>query len=332
MKYVIDNLKKIEMCITSTCNLKCKHCYQHFEKNKFIISKEKIVEIIEYACAHGCEQIILSGGEVFTRKDIYEILDYIFEKKLDLVLVTNGTLIDLEKIKKYRHKNILFQISIDGDEKRHDERRGNGNYKKTINSIKKLKELGFKVKANVTLDNNNYKSIPDIIKNPFFDEVTFLPVANVGAAKLNNFSKSLNELSDCIQMLYRNVPKTRKLCDKCCIFPNGLSINYDGYVYPCSIARDFKIFPMGNINDCRINKIIDNFCKKEEALQFFNYTGNNQIKKCSNCSKNNKCNQGCRMRAFKFFGDMYDCDPFCCKIFNNEYENIDYADLYWGNK
>lgn len=332
MQYTVDNLRKMEMCITSKCNLKCKHCYQHFEKNQFVINKDKVIEIIEYACNHGCKQIILSGGEVFTRNDIYDILDYIFFKKLDLILVTNGTLIDLDKIKKYKGKNILFQISIDGDEKCHDERRGKGNYKKAIDSIKKLREYGFRIKANVTLDNNNFNSIVDIINNPLFDEITFLPVANVGAAKLNNSDKSLDELNDCIELLYKSVPKTRRLCDKCCIFPNGISINYDGYVYPCSIARDFKIFPLGNINEKPINKIINDFCEKEEAKQFFNYKRNDQIKKCKECPKNSDCNQGCRMRAFKFFGDMYKSDPFCCKIFNNEYKDLDYADLYWGNK
>lgn len=328
----ITNLKKMEMCITSTCNLKCKHCYQHFEKNKYIISKDKVIEIIDYACDHGCKQLILSGGEVFTRQDIYEILDYVFSKDLELILVTNGTLIDLEKIKNYIGKKLLFQISIDGDEKWHDERRGKGNYSKTIDTIKKLKEYGFKVKANVTLDNDNYKMIPSIINNELFDEVTFLPVANVGAAKLNNLNQSCNELNECIEILYKNTPKTRTICDKCSIFPNGLSINYDGLVYPCSIARDFKILPIGNIIEKPIHDVIDEFCNTKEAQQLFEYKGNNQIEKCKNCSKNKMCNQGCRIRALKFSGNIYDADPFCCKIFNGEYKNIDYSDLYWGNK
>lgn len=328
----ITNLKKMEMCITSTCNLKCKHCYQHFEKNKYIISKDKVIEIIDYACDHGCKQLILSGGEIFTRQDVYEILDYVFSKDLELILVTNGTLINLDKIKRYINKKLLFQISIDGDEKWHDERRGKGNYSKTISTISKLKEFGFKVKANVTLDNDNYKMIPSIINNELFDEVTFLPVANVGAAKLNNLNQSCNELNECIEMLYKNTPKTRTICDKCSIFPNGLSINYDGFVYPCSIARDFKMLPLGNILEKPIKDVIDEFCNTKEAKQLFEYKGNDQIEKCKNCCKNKMCNQGCRIKALKFSGSIYDADPFCCKVFNGEYKDIDYSDLYWGNK
>ena len=101
MKKEITNLNKMEMCITSTCNLKCKHCYQHFEKNKYFISQNKIFDTINYAVDHGCKFLVLSGGEFFTRPDAYEILDFVTKKNLDITLVTNGTLINFEKIKKY---------------------------------------------------------------------------------------------------------------------------------------------------------------------------------------------------------------------------------------
>ncbi len=328
----INDLRKMEMCITSTCNLKCKHCYQHFEKNKYNIDKNKIFEIIDYAYSHGCKQIILSGGEIFMREDIYEIIKYISLKKIEITLVTNGTLIDIEKISQFRNQKLIFQISIDGDEKRHDDRRGKGNYVKTLNVIRELKKIGYKVKANVTLDNDNYRFVPNIINNKLYDEVTFLPVANVGAAKLNGKSKSSNELNQYIELLYKTVPKTRTICDKCCIFPNGISINYDGFVYPCSIARDFKLIQMGNIFDKSISKIIDDFCGTEVAKRLLNYKSNNQIEKCRKCMNKEKCNQGCRIRALKFNGNLLKPDPFCCKIFNGEYKNIDYSDIYWGNK
>ena len=330
MKKEINNLNKMEMCITSKCNLKCKHCYQHFEKNKYILSKKQIFDTIDYAINHGCKYLILSGGEFFTRADSYEILDYVLDRNLDLTLVTNGTLIDTNKILKYVGKKLTFQISIDGDEKSHDDRRGKGCYSKTINNIRKLNEMNFKVKINVTLDNNNAQSIFEIIDNEDFKELTFLPVANAGAATINESGISSTDLNDCIEVLYKNTAKTRNICDKCCLFPNGLSINYDGVVYPCSIARDFKLFPMGNINDDSISNIINKYLNSNESDMFLQYKGNDQIAKCSKCKNNKLCNQGCRMRAFKVNGSLLSEDPFCCKIYNHEYENIDYSNIYWG--
>ena len=330
MKKEIKNLNKMEMCVTSKCNLTCKHCYQHFEKNQFIISKEKIFEVLNYAIDHGCKFLVLSGGEFFTRPDAYEILDFVTSKNLDLTLVTNGTLIKKDKIAKYVDKKILFQISIDGDEKKHDDRRGKGNYKKTIEIIKYLNSLNFRVRINVTLDNDNCDSIFDIINNEDFKEITFLPVANAGAAIINEKGKSSDDLNNCIEVLYKHTTKTRDICDKCALFPNGISVNYDGNVYPCSIARDFKMFPLGNINEHSIGYIIESFCADDASNVFFNYISNNQIHKCRSCKNNSVCNQGCRMRALKFNGDLLSPDPFCCKIYNGEYENIDYSNIYWG--
>lgn len=331
MKKEFDGVKKIEVCITSTCNLKCKHCYQHFEKNKYIISYEKIKEIIEYAHSHTIEHIVLSGGEFFTHPNAYDIINDVTNYDIPLTIVTNGTLIDISKISQFKGKNITFQISIDGTEEYHDYRRGKGNYKKTLANIKEIRKLGFYVNIYMTLDNNNYITIPDILSSDFYDNVTFMPVALAGAATINSFDDS-RELDKCVETIYKYATKPSNICHRCNIFPIGISINYEGFVFPCSIARDYKLFPFGNINDTPLEDIINNFVKSEKSDMFFNYESNKQIEKCSMCSKNKECNQGCRMRAFKFNGNMLSHDPFCCKIYNGEYDNISYGHLYWGDK
>lgn len=330
MKKEFNGIKKIEVCVTSKCNLKCKHCYQHFEKNKFIISFNKIKEIIDYASKNFCEHIVLSGGEFFTHPNAYDIIDYVVSSNIPLTIVTNGILIDIEKISMYKGKNIKFQISIDGIEKYHDDRRGKGNYKITVTQIKRLRDLGFFVNVYMTLDINNYTSVLKILEKDFYDSVTFMPVATAGAATINKFEES-KELDSYIETIYKATTKKINIKHRCNIFPKGISIDYEGFVFPCSIARDYKLFSFGNINDDTLETIINNFVLSEDSDIFFNYEGNNQIKKCKNCSKNKECNQGCRMRAFKFNSDLLSHDPFCCKIYNNEYKDISYGNIYWGD-
>ena len=36
------------------------------------------------------------------------------------------------------------------------------------------------------------------------------------------------------------------------------------------------------------------------------------------------------MRALKFNGNLLTEDPFCCKVYNGEYKDIDYTNIYWG--
>ena len=326
-----SGVKKIEVCVTSTCNLKCKHCYQHFEKNKYIIEFEKIKEIVDFSRKNDSEHIVLSGGEFFTHPNAYDIIDYVTSFDIPITIVTNGIMINVEQIKKYVGKNVKFQISIDGIEKYHDIRRGEGSYKKTKENIEKLRNLGFFVNIYMTLDINNYTSIPNILNDDFYDSITFMPVATAGAATINKFESS-KELDSCIETVYKATTKELDIKHRCNIFPKGISIDYEGFIYPCSIARDYKLFPIGNINNDSLENIIDNFVKSDDSNIFFEYKGNNQIQKCVNCSKNNECNQGCRMRAYKFNGDFFSHDPFCCKIYNNEYKTISYGNIYWGDK
>ena len=325
----IEKICKVEMCLTSKCNLACKHCYQHFDKDLFYLEKNKVLEVIDYVVSKGCSNIVLSGGEVFTRPDIYEIIGYILEKKLDLLVVTNGILINMNKIKKFKNK-LSFQISIDGCEVEHNKRRGEGSYDKTVNNIKLLRKLGFKVTVNVTIDVDNYKNVIDLLEDGNFDEITFLPVATAGAATIYKKTHN-NELEQVIRELYLVKSAVHKKNYRCNIFPTGLSINYDGTVYPCSIARDFKLFPIGSINENKIEVIIDKFLENPDSNMFFEYKENSQILKCINCSKENECNRGCRIRAYKTKNSLLEPDPFCCKLYKNSYKNVCFGDIYWGN-
>ena len=97
--------------------------------------------------------ISITGGEPFIRKDLLEILKTILDYDLNISLATNGTIID-ERIISFLERNrdsILVQVSLDGSKpKVHDRIRGvKGAFKKTIKTIKKLreKEIPFIVKT-----------------------------------------------------------------------------------------------------------------------------------------------------------------------------------------
>lgn len=67
------------------------------------------------------------------RKDIFDILDYA-GKFEDIVITTNGTLLDEDKCKKLStYNNIKLSISLDGLEETHDKfRRRKGAFKKLL--------------------------------------------------------------------------------------------------------------------------------------------------------------------------------------------------------
>lgn len=331
----IDFFEVIEMCITSKCNLQCTHCYQAVEKNRFQLSFEQIVSVIDYTKKYDCRKYVLSGGEFFMHPNAYEILDYIVKNtSAEITCVTNSTLIDVEKLHSIVPvSRITFKISVDGDETEHDKRRGSGMFKKVEEKINQLKKLGYIVDITMTLVEENIHCIPTVLNNIVFDKVTLMPVATTGAA-CEHFSTK--EDSEIYKQVICHVYKTcREYVDgthRCYIFPRCFSVKYDGSIYPCSLSRDYDIGCFGNINEKNIKTIIESFIESDESNMYFDYKNNNQIEKCNNCSQNTECTRGCRIRAYKWNGSLTTFDPFACKIFRDEFKDKTFGQIYWGSK
>jgi MoaA/NifB/PqqE/SkfB family radical SAM enzyme len=84
--------------LTYRCNFFCRHCYvpSHYRKYKELKTKE-IFSILDQLRDIGCFYLGFTGGEPFVRKDIFKILHYAKKLGFEIIIYTNGSLID-EKI------------------------------------------------------------------------------------------------------------------------------------------------------------------------------------------------------------------------------------------
>ncbi len=87
-------LFEVTMELTYGCNLRCVHCYNptHIAK-KEEMKTEKIISIFKELREEGSLSLILTGGEMFTRKDFFELLTSAKEEGFAVTLKTNGTFI-----------------------------------------------------------------------------------------------------------------------------------------------------------------------------------------------------------------------------------------------
>jgi radical SAM protein with 4Fe4S-binding SPASM domain len=86
--------------LTYRCNFKCKHCYvpeDHKKKVTDELKRSEIFSILDQLCDIGCFYLGFTGGEPFIRKDILDILWYARKKGFQIIIYTNGSLIN-EKI------------------------------------------------------------------------------------------------------------------------------------------------------------------------------------------------------------------------------------------
>jgi radical SAM protein with 4Fe4S-binding SPASM domain len=170
-KYTSAFPYKLFWKVTANCNLRCKHCYfvgddKKFNKNSDL-STSRILDLVDEIDEMNVVNLILTGGELFTRHDIFKIIQKIKSKNIPVSLSTNATLITKDSAKKL--KDVLnplvdnIQISLDGaNAKTHDFIRGNGNFEKTIQGIKLLTEMKLPISLNAVITKNNIDELSDI--------------------------------------------------------------------------------------------------------------------------------------------------------------------------
>ena len=86
--------------LTYRCNFKCKHCYipgSYKKKFRQELNTKQIFSILDQLQELGCLYLGLTGGEPFLREDIFKILGYAKKKGFQIIIYTNGSLIDEDK-------------------------------------------------------------------------------------------------------------------------------------------------------------------------------------------------------------------------------------------
>ena len=144
---------------TSACNLHCTGCWAAEYGNRLNLTFDEIDSIIRQGKELGIYMYIYTGGEPLVRKaDLIRLC----EKHNDCVFLsfTNGTLID-EKFadEMLRVKNFVPAISLEGNERDTDSRRGAGVYQKVQKAMKLLRERKLMYGISSCYTSVNYESI-----------------------------------------------------------------------------------------------------------------------------------------------------------------------------
>ena len=83
--------------LTYGCNLRCVHCYNPTHQAKDELAAAQIKALIDQLASAGCLNLAFTGGEIFTRRDLFAIMAYAKGKGFAITLLTNATLITPER-------------------------------------------------------------------------------------------------------------------------------------------------------------------------------------------------------------------------------------------
>nr|WP_297933653.1 radical SAM protein [uncultured Lachnoclostridium sp.] len=339
-----DGVTRILWDITRKCNLRCQHCYAYKESDfSEELSIEQVYQTIDELREVQPYLIVFGGGEPLVRSDFVDILKYTKETLgCRIKILTNGTLLNHERLEQIRPYVDFYQLSIDGSEQAHDELRGHiGAYKKTIETIKMLRKEGLQTGICMTIHNKNYKDIQEVIEFSLKYGVYKLrisPFVASGKAK-NNFRDWMIPREDFVK-IYDTLARLRlKLQDQllldfrdelygaafigcpgdklkednnyllCAAGRSLFYINPEGYVTPCNFIDTEQYF-VGNVKQDDVSDLWFN-SKLFEEYRTLNV---NQIEKCSGCKRKNLCGGGLRCNALMTTGDIKAFDP-CCDFY-----------------
>ena len=314
---------KISMNLTKKCTLRCIQCFSDSGKcGDDELTTEEMYNLFDSMNRYGTFFICLGGGEPFTRKDLYKILEYGKQKQLAISIVSNSLLLTEDKLEKLNDMDLDYLwVSFEGLRENHDKLRGIGTFDKTIEKLKLIRDYYLGKKAiRMSINKNNISDIEQLLRiaeDYNFDLIRFTPLLSFGRAKQTDLTidnsqyiEFLNKVkqlkSDSVEIVYPN-KKTNKIW----IGQNGFGchcgkeaiwVDESGYVSPCIFWGEE--YTVGNIRDESYMNLW------EKSLQVSNIEGNET---CTNCNNYNECRGGCRARSLFEYGNLDDVDPLCPK-------------------
>lgn len=158
----------IEIAITGCCNLRCQYCFYADEMTALQdLPTERWLPFFGELGRLAVQRVTLTGGEPFTRPDLFELIDGVIANRMRYSILSNGTLINEKmlaqfEIGKRRLRLDYIQISIDGSRAEiHDQSRPKS-FARAVRGLRLLKEAGFPVTVRTTINRHNLHDLENI--------------------------------------------------------------------------------------------------------------------------------------------------------------------------
>ncbi len=167
---IMNAPRTVEIAVTGRCNLTCKYCFYADDMAvRDYLPTERWLAFFEELGQLGVMDVCLTGGEVFTRPDVFELIDGVIANRMRYQMLTNGTLITEETIAQFqvgkrRQRLDSIQVSVDGSRAEiHNASRPNS-YDRVIRALHLLREARLPLTVRVTVNRHNVDDLEDIAR------------------------------------------------------------------------------------------------------------------------------------------------------------------------
>lgn len=322
----------IKLDVNNRCNLKCKFCF--VKKGSEELDLTHIFRLIDSLTIGKIE---IMGGEPLLRENILYIIRYIKKNGLECSLFTNATLISkrmASDLKNAGLDSVVVTLSSDSESVHDNLTRVQGSWKKTVEGIKNLVDVGIKTSTRTVIMSKNINRLKEI--DAFSKKIGATPLffRYIPRSKKDPLAVRDNKRLEKVRkwVLYEKSPAHGKFIGNmlaligrgCGGGYNLLSVKSNGDVTPCPFMEDIIL---GNIKNKNIRDIFKTRFRNKEFREFFY-----PAKDCTACSLVNMCNSGCKAANKILFGDYNKKDCQCLGPWKSKppFEKIcEYIPQWW---
>jgi MoaA/NifB/PqqE/SkfB family radical SAM enzyme len=266
---------------TMRCNLRCEGCYAAGYSSAGEMSPELLQRVIDQANEIGIYIFTILGGEPFLRKDILDVgaanPDSFFQ------IFTNGTLLTDDVVERLTAIGSMAPVlSIEGDRRATDERRGAGVYDRTMETMDRLRKAGVAFGYSATVTRRNFRYL---MSAEFFDVLIasgaimgwnflYMPVGRDPDVSLMLTPAERNEFRENVLTLRKTKPLAAldfwgdsPFVGGCIAGKWYAHVNSEGWVEPCIFAH----FATHNLNENTLEEALtSDYFREIQRRQPFN--------------------------------------------------------------
>ncbi|MFY9905581.1 MAG: radical SAM protein, partial [Terriglobales bacterium] len=292
----------VHMDVTYRCNERCVHCYlDHDDHGE--MTTEEIKGVLDQLAEAGVFFLTFSGGEVFMRRDFFELVEHARRLMFNVKIKTNAVMIHEEEARRIRALGVdTIQISVYSHRPEvHDAiTKLPHSFERTVRSIRFLREQGLRVTiANVLMtanysDHSGVQQLAADLDAQYTLDPTITPMMDGDTSVLG-----LRIPGEELKQVFSN-PALVENQEEFCAPPKAPS-EEDLEGYSCSAGHSFcYISPYGDVFPCVQFPLPTGNVRQQKFLDIWNFSPQMQevrsvqakhLTVCSSCSHVSSCSR-----------------------------------------
>jgi pyrroloquinoline quinone biosynthesis protein E len=316
--------------LTYRCPLACAYCSNPTNLAEYTgeLSTQEWQRVLTEARDLGILQCHLSGGEPLLRRDLVEIVQTANNLGLYTNLITSALGLGRLMAERLRAAGLdHVQISVQADEAALSDRiAGTPSFRRKIEAMRLVKELGWPLTLNVVLHRQNIDRVADLLslaEEVGADRVELANTQYYGWAWRNRDAllPSKEQLAEAELVVREAKGRLRERMDVIYVIPDyysqypkpcmggwasrQLTVTPNGQVLPCPAAQSLPLQP-ATVRSASLRQI----WADSPVMNAFRGT-DWMPDPCRSCERKEQDFGGCRCQAFQLTGDPARTDPVC---------------------